>query len=210
MDFALLATGIAIGLSVTAPLGPVNILVIRSAIRRGFAVALLTGLGAVGADCFYAVVAAYGVSSVAHAITDYARPLMVAGGILLVAIGVRLARSHIGLAELDLQAPPRRLQIAGRMLTAFMLTLTNPGVLFGFIAIFGTMNAVLRLDEGAGRPVTVVAGVAIGGALWWLFLSYVVARFKTRIDEKMFDRINRWTGILIAAFGFALLMEAVA
>ena len=54
-----------------------------------------------------------------------------------------------------------------------------------------------------------VAGVVIGGALWWLFLSFVVSRFKERISEKIFDRINRWTGILIAAFGFALLIEAV-
>ena len=49
MDFALLVTGIAIGLSVTAPLGPVNIIVIRNALRRNFVVALLTGLGAVAA-----------------------------------------------------------------------------------------------------------------------------------------------------------------
>ena len=41
MDFSLLAIGVAIGLAVTAPLGPVNILVIRSAIRRGFGVAFL-------------------------------------------------------------------------------------------------------------------------------------------------------------------------
>ena len=43
-DIALLLTaGIAIGLSVTAPLGPVNVLVIRTALRRNFAVAFLIG-----------------------------------------------------------------------------------------------------------------------------------------------------------------------
>ncbi len=209
MDLFLLVTGIAIGLSVTAPLGPVNILVIRNAIRRGFPVAFLVGLGAVLADGFYAVVAAYGISSVAHVVTDHARPLMALGGALLVFVGVRLARSHIGLGELQLQAPPRKRQIAGKMLTAFSLTITNPGVFFGFLAIFGTMNAMLRLDEAWHRPPTVVAGVVIGGALWWLFLSFVVSRFKARIGETTFDRINRWTGILIAAFGFALLMEAL-
>jgi len=210
MDLVLLATGVAIGLSVTAPLGPVNILVIRNAIRRGFGVAFLVGLGAVLADGIYAVVAAYGISSVAHVVTDYARPLMALGGLLLVVLGVRLARAHIGLGELQLQAPPRRRQVAAKMLTAFSLTITNPGVFFGFLAIFATMNAVLRLDEASHRPPTVVAGVVIGGALWWLFLSFVVSRLTSRISEKTFDRINRWTGILIAAFGFALLIEALA
>jgi threonine/homoserine/homoserine lactone efflux protein len=69
MDLILLATGIAIGLSVTVPMGPVNILVIRNAMHHGFLVAFLVGLGAVVADGFYAVVAAYGVRSIAHVIT---------------------------------------------------------------------------------------------------------------------------------------------
>ena len=134
---------------------------------------------------------------------------MALGGALLAVMGIRLARSHVSLAELQLQAPPRKRQIAGKMLTAFSLTLTNPGVFFGFLAIFGTMNAVLRLGDAWHRPPTAVAGVALGGLMWWLFLGYAVSRFKARISDKTFDRINRWTGILIAAFGFALLMEAL-
>ena len=147
MDPILFVTGIAIGLSVTAPLGPVNIIVIRNVIRRSFLVAFLAGLGAVLANSVYATVAAYGIGSIEHFITDYATPLTMLGGAILVLIGVRLARSHIGLADLALQEPPRKRQVAGKMLTTFILTLTNPGVFFGFIAIFGTMNAVLRLGE---------------------------------------------------------------
>ena len=208
MDVILLLTGVAIGLSVSAPLGPVNILVIRNAINRGFGVAFAVGLGAVVADAIYAVVAAYGIRSIAYLITDHAQLMMIVGGGLLAVMGIWLARSPVSLAALALQEPPRKREVAGRMLTAFSLTITNPGVFFGFLAIFGSMNAVLRLDEAWHRPLTVVAGVVIGGALWWLVLSAGVSRFKGRIGEKSFGRINRWTGVLIAAFGFALLMEA--
>lgn len=209
MDFELLLTGMAIGLAMTAPLGPVNILVIRNAIRRGFAMAFLVGLGAVVADCLYAVAAAYGVSSIARIITTYANPLMMAGGLLLVVMGVRLARKRTGFGAVIQEGPARSGQVAGRMLGAFTLTLTNPGEFFGFLAIFSTMNAILRLHENALRPPTVVLGVVLGGALWWLFLSFTVSRFRERISDTLFQRINRWTGVLIAAFGFALLMEAV-
>lgn len=209
MDFALLLTGIAIGLSVTAPLGPVNIIVIRTALRRNFPIALLTGLGAVAANSVYATMAAYGVSSIEHLVTDYAAPLTIAGGAILVAVGVRLARSHMNLTQLAQQERTRKRQIAARMLGTFMLTLTNPGVFLGFIAIFGTMSAVLKLSDSIGRPPVVIAGVAIGGTLWWLFISFTVAHLRSRITGKIFDRINRWTGILIAAFGFALLMDAL-
>jgi len=209
MDFTLLLTGVAIGLSVSAPLGPVNILVIRNAINRGFGVAFAVGLGAVAADAVYAVAAAYGVRSITRVITGHAQLMMILGGGLLAVMGIWLARSPVNLAALALQEPPRKREVAGHMLTAFSLTITNPGVFFGFLVIFGSMNAVLRLDEAWHRPLTVLAGVVIGGALWWLLLSAGVSRFKGWIGEKSFARVNRWTGILIAAFGFALLMEAL-
>lgn len=209
MDLFVIAAGIAIGLAMTAPPGPVNLLVIRTAIAQGFRLAFLTGLGAVVSDMIYACIAAYGVSSISHLITSHARPLTAVGGAVLVFIGVRLARTRIDLDALGAAAPQGGRQVTGRMLTAFSMSITNPGVLFGFLAIFGTMSGVLRLSEHAARPLQAVAGVAIGAMLWWLFLSFVVSRFRERISEAMLARINRWTGILIAAFGFALLMEAL-
>ena len=206
MDFILLITGIFIGLSVTAPLGPVNLIVTRTAIQRSFGVAVLTGLGAVLADVVYASLAAYGVRSIEQFIAQYAMPLTLVGGTMLVILGIRLARSHMSLEQLALQDVPSRRIIIRKALGTFLLTLTNPGVFFGFLAIFGTMSGVLVLASSPGRPLTVVAGVAIGGTLWWLFLSFVVTRLKSRITATTFDRINRWTGVLIAAFGFALLM----
>ena len=209
MDFILLITGIFIGLSVTAPLGPVNLIVTRTAIQRSFGVAVLTGLGAVLADVVYASLAAYGVRSIERFIAQYAMPLTLLGGTMLVILGIRLARSHMSLEQLALQDVPSRRIIIRKALGTFLLTLTNPGVFFGFLAIFGTMSGVLVLASSPGRPLTVVAGVAIGGTLWWLFLSFVVTRLKSRITATTFDRINRWTGLLIAAFGFALLMGAL-
>ena len=209
MDLSLLAIGVAIGLAVTAPLGPVNILVIRSAIRRGFGVAFLAGLGAVVADVLYASAAAYGVSWVSHLAADYARPLMIAGGVLLVIMGVWLARKRIEIAVVEADEPQTS-KVIGRMLAAFGLTISNPGEFFAFIAIFGAMSGLLNLHEDAARPPTVITGVAIGGVLWWLLLSFLVSRFRNRISDAALGRINRWTGVLIAAFGFALLLEALA
>ena len=209
MDLSLLLTGVAVGLAVTAPLGPVNILVIRNAIRRGFLVAFLVGLGAVAADTLYAIAAAYGVSWVSHLVEAYARPLLIVGGLLLVVTGVWLARKRVTLAAVAADEP-QAARVLGKSLAAFGLTITNPGEFFGFLAIFGAMSGVLRLHEDGARPPTVIAGVALGEALWWLFLSFLVSRFRARIGEAMLARISRWTGILIAAFGFALLMEALA
>ena len=209
MDLTLVATGIAIGLSMTAPLGPVNIIVIRTALRRGMWVAALTGLGAVLADLIFAVGAAYGFRAIERFVVNYAMLLSMTGGILLVFMGIHIARSHVTLAALEDVEPPSRRLIMTKMLTTFGLTLTNPGTFIGFLAIFGAMSGVLKLGSAPYRPLLAVLGVALGGIAWWLFLSFVVTAFRTRISASMLDRINRWTGLLIAGFGFALLMDVV-
>src|SRR6478672_10093257 len=114
MDPRLLLIGVAIGLAVTAPLGPVNVLVIRNAIRRGFMVAFLIGLGAAVGDVLYATAAAYGLSWVSELIAAYARPLMIAGGLLLVVTGVWLARKRIHLARID-EDEPQTARLVGKM-----------------------------------------------------------------------------------------------
>jgi threonine/homoserine/homoserine lactone efflux protein len=210
MHAALFVYGAVIGLVMTAPVGPVNLLVIRHAARHGFTVAFLCGLAAALADAIYATVAAYGVSSVAHVLKAYERPLMAAGGIVLVVMGARLARAPGAVAGAGGDAPLDSGDTARKMLAAFALTLTNPGVLFGFLAVFGAFNGVLRLHEDPWRPPAAVAGVIAGDVAWWFFLSYMVARYRQRLSERAFARINRWTGILIAAFGFVLLFEALA
>jgi hypothetical protein len=50
-------------------------------------------------------------------------------------------------------------------------------------------------------------GVAMGGALWWLVLSFVISRVKTKLSATTLDRINRWSGIFVAVFGFVLLLQ---
>ncbi len=207
MDFALIAIGIAIGLAVAAPLGPVNLLVIRAALARGMVGGLIAGSGAVLADTALAAIAAYGILAIAHVIADYAVVLQLAGGLLLIVIGIRTARAHV--ASVNLTGGPE-VSPARAALTALTLTLVNPGSLMGFLAIFGAMGAVLQLGLAPYRPALAVLGVAIGGSLWWFAVAVTASHLKSRLTPKTLDRINRWAGVLIAAFGFALLMELAA
>lgn len=209
MDPVLLVAGVAIGLAVAAPLGPVNIIVIRTALRSGSASAFLAGLGAVIADGAYATVAAYGLRSVEALVANFALPLTIAGGVLLVVIGIRTARKHVSLEQLAAASPMTRRAVARISLTTFTLTAMNPATLFGFLAIFGAMSPALQLGLAPYRPLVAVLGVVMGGILWWGFISAVAERLKQRLAPRSIDRINRWTGVLVAAFGFALLMDAV-
>ena len=80
----------------------------------------------------------------------------------------------------------------------FVLTLSNPATIFSFIAVFGTFGARLA----GGSPWTLIAGVLLGSALWWLLLSAAVGRVRSRFDARAQAWVNRGSALLLA--GFAL------
>ena len=202
MDMQLVIAGLSIGLAMAAPLGPVNLVVIRTALNHDLKVAFLAGLGAVLADVLMAGVAAYGIQSIQNFIMDYADLLEVAGGLLLILLGIRTARTHF--APSDLAPVPH----AARFGLTFTLSMTNPGLALGYLAIFSSMSSMLALGAALYRPAVVLTGIALGGALWWLLLSFFIVRLKTKLSASTLDKINRWSGIFVAAFGFVLLMRA--
>lgn len=202
MDWSLIIAGIVIGLAMAAPLGPVNLIVIRTALCQDLKVAFLAGLGAVLADVLIAGIAAYGIQSIAHLILDYAKYLQIAGGLFLIVLGIRTARTHF--AQSDLNNGPH----SARFGLTFSLSVTNPGLVLGYLAIFSSLSAHFAFGSSHLRPTMVLLGIAMGGALWWLLLSFFIGRLKSRLGPSTLDRINRWSGILVAAFGFLLLWKA--
>lgn len=201
MDLSLIIAGMSIGLAMAAPLGPVNLIVIRTALNHDLKVAFLAGLGAVLADVLMAGIAAYGIQSIEHFIVNYATALQVAGGLLLIVLGIRTARTHF--AASDLAPGPH----AARLGLTFSLSVTNPGLALGYLAIFSSMSGMLALGAAPYRPAIVLIGIALGGALWWLLLSLFIVRLKSKLSAATLDKINRWSGIFVAAFGFALLLQ---
>lgn len=79
-----------------------------------------------------------------------------------------------------------------------MLTLSNPATIFAFIAVFGTFGARLQVSS----PWTMIAGVLVGSAPWWLLLSAAVGRLRARFDARAQRWVNRSSALLLA--GFAL------
>lgn len=202
MDLTLIIAGVAIGLAMSAPLGPVNLIVIRTALCHDWKVAFLAGLGAVLADVLIAGIAAYGIQSISHLILNYAKFLQIAGGLFLIVLGIRTARTH--LAASDLTSGPHSAKFG----LTFSLSVTNPGLVLGYLAIFSSLSVHLALGASLFRPAVVVLGIALGSALWWLLLSFFIGRLKSRLGPSTLDLINRWSGILVAAFGFLLLWKA--
>jgi threonine/homoserine/homoserine lactone efflux protein len=194
-DLALFAQSLLIGLSIAAPVGPIGLLVIQRTLQRGSVVGLATGLGAAAADALYGAIGAFGVASVIDALTGARVPLALGGGAFLLWLAWRIWRSPPTDHAAQARSGDNLLQCFSG---TFVLTLANPATIFSFIAVFGTLGARMSVIS----PWTMIAGVLAGSALWWLLLSAIVGRLRTRFDARARAWVNRASALLLA--GFAL------
>ena len=203
VELSLVTWGIAIGLAVSAPLGPINFMCIRQTLRHGFWAGVFTGLGSVVGDGLFATAAAMGLKAVADIISGHAVLLQIAGGVFLLALGIHAWRTPIDPEEIVARPSSRQaLAIFGSTL---VLTLTNPFTMAGFVAIFGGASETLTHSGNHGATITIVASVMAGSLLWWVFLSTVVVRLRGRLDSRRLALINRATGAAIVLFGAFML-----
>ena len=205
MKAALLIRGIVIGFSIAAPVGPIGVLCIRRTLADGRAAGLATGLGAATADAIYGCLAAFGLTVVTHALLGAGIWIRVIGGAFLTLLGVQ-----------TLLSPPRDEAakarggrgLLGAYVSTFVLTLTNPMTILSFLAVFAALGVGTTHPEPLAAA-TLVLGVFVGSALWWLTLSGGVTLLRARFDARRLRWVNWISGAILVAFGLAAIGSAM-
>ncbi len=188
--------GLAIGVAVAAPVGPIGVLCINRTLTAGFAAGLVTGLGAATADAAYGAVAAFGLTALAGAVSAAGDGLRLGGGLFLLVLGVRALRKAPPAPQAAQAGATGRV---GGYLTSVVLTLVNPATILSFAAIFAGLG--LAETGGFANAAALVAGVFLGSAAWWLFLSAAGAVARRRLPPTALAWINRLSGLIFAGFG---------
>lgn len=210
MDILILIRGIVLGFSIAAPVGPIGVLCIRRTLAEGRAGGLVSGLGAATADAIYGAIAAFGLTVISNLLVGGQFGLRLAGGAFLLYLGARTFFAP----PADRAAEAGGHGLLGAYASTFVLTLTNPLTILSFAAIFagfglGTERAGLTPAPTLDwiPPATLVLGVFLGSALWWLLLSGGVSLLRDRFDARARRWVNRLSGAIIAAFGVVALLS---
>lgn len=203
IDPKIFLTGMAIGIAISAPVGPVNVMAIQRALRFGFLNGLAAGSGAVIADALFAGAAAFGVNAVSQFISGHHQLIQALGGVLLLVFGWLTSRMH---PHLDASKGGRAGHVSG-LLTAFAMTITNPGAALGSVALIGALGPLARDGDDYAVAIVLVAGVIAGGVLWWVSVAGVATRLRERTTDIWLERINRIAGGALIVFGVAVLAQ---
>lgn len=88
----ILPRGLAIGILISAPMGPIGMLVIQRTLSKGRWPAFFTGIGAAFSDLAYCLLTGLGISFITDFIETHQFGLQILGGIVLAAFGIYLFR----------------------------------------------------------------------------------------------------------------------
>ncbi len=203
MDLGIFARGVAIGLAIAAPVGPIGVLCIRRTLAEGRLAGFVTGLGAATADTVYGAVAAFGLTAVSAFLVSQQDWLRLIGGAFLCYLGVRTFLASPA-PQADVAGDRTSRTLAGDYVSTFLLTITNPLTILSFAAVFAGLGLGSGYDD-LGSALLLVAGVFTGSALWWLLLSGGVSLLRGRITENGLRWVNRVSGVIITVFGVVAL-----
>ncbi len=201
-DFGVFYRGLVLGVMVAAPVGPVGLLCIRRTIQKGLVVGFASGFGAAFADAFFSAVAAFGVAAIVEALRTYNDPLHVIGGALLLFIAWHTwhdkpKQPHPEDVEkryLRRFGSSRIASAAKAMATSFIITISNPGTIFGVLAVVATFGGLKNRADAA----MIIGGIFVGSSLWWLLLSGSVSFIRKKFTETRVMLLNRITACLLA------------
>ena len=196
MDFPLFLKALVIGLSIAAPVGPIGLLCIQRTLAHGRAIGFLSGLGAALADACYGAIGAFGVSAVVSTMVAARVPLALGGAAFLAWMGVQLLRAP---AATQARAAEDAATPVKALLSVFVLTLANPMTILSFVAVFASLGSG-HVGSGSGAALTMVLGVFLGSALWWLGLSGVVSMVRHKLGARVLQGINKLSGALLLGF----------
>lgn len=205
MDAGLFLQGMAGGLALAAPVGPISLICIHRTVARGRLHGIMSGLGIATADSFYAAVAFLGLTAVSGFIIGHQIAFRLVAGIALILIGIQVFRSV-----------PAAVRNGGTdqdtylrdYLSLLAVAAANPLTIIFFITILPGFGVVVH-GTTLSSALPFVAGVFSGSVAWWIILCGTVGSIRSRLGTENLRWINRISGILVTGFGAGMLLMLV-
>jgi len=205
LNLLFIIKGLLIGISVSAPLGPIGVLCIQRTLNKGFKSGFVSGAGAASADIIYAIIAGFSITYISDFLIEYQTYIRIIGGAFLILVGIRISISNPA-------KQIRKLRVKGNnyykdYITSFLITVSNPITILAFGAFFTAFDMIDKNVNNFDITIMIIA-VFSGSLIWWISLISIVTIFKTRIRLRNLLWINRITGILIVLFAAFVIISA--
>ena len=198
--------GFAVGLGASIPLGPLGIMCVQKTLSKGRNSGLLTGMGAATSDTIFAALAILSIAFIQSLVNQYRAIFLTIGGIIVLVIGLQIFLTNPVKQIKQEKKSKRHIE---DFFSAVAMTLSNPGALFLIIGLFALVG-IETSDSADGSMIsTTLSGVFLGATSWWVFLSFIINKFRKNFRLKQLLMINRISGIIIMVLGIISIFQGL-
>ncbi|MBH0230379.1 LysE family transporter [Halobacillus sp. KCTC 3957] len=193
---------IVLGLSIAAPVGPINVEIIKRGLAFGFWPALFVGLGGMSSDLVLMGAMFTGISTVLTW-TWVKITLMLLGCIILIQTGwTSLRTDQLKVEERKTERLPSETRMRlGSFMKGFLIAGTNPMNILFWVGIYGSVLSGAFQEENLFHSFLVSSLVFVGIGLWNINLAFTMHFGRFLANPFVLKSINSVASIVLIGFG---------
>lgn len=202
---SILASYFLLGLSLAAPIGPINAAQIDRGIKFGFFHAWILGVGAILADAIYMLIVYIGV--VQFIDTPFMKSFLWSfGAFILIYTGIE---GLTGAGKLELKENRKPEPLWQAFLYGFFMSLSNPLTILFWLGIYGAVLAKTASTVGNSELVLYSCAIFIGLITWDIWMAAISSSFRRFLHIGILKFISIISGVSLIGFGVYFGYQAI-
>lgn len=198
-------TYVLLGVSLAAPIGPVNAAQLDTGIKNGFFHAWIFGIGALTADILYMIMVYLGIGQFID--SPYIKVFLWSFGcFVLTYTGIE---SIFTLNKLKLNfSSIQRIRLRQALVSGFLLSLLNPLTILFWLGIYGSVLAQTSATFDTSSLLIFSSAIIIGIILWDTFMAFLSSGARKVLSTKFLVIISLISSLSMIAFGIYFGIQA--
>jgi L-lysine exporter family protein LysE/ArgO len=197
---------IFLGLSLAAPIGPINAAQLDRGIKSGFWHAWIIGLGSVVADIVYMCAVYLGMVQFIE-IPLVKAFLWLFGCFVLVYTGIESITSASQLRT-DGRHESRQDSYIKTFTTGFFMSISNPLTILFWLGIYGSILAKTSATLETNQLIIYSFAIILGLLIWDLTMATVASSFRKLLTTSVLKTISILSGLSLLGFGVYFGLQA--
>lgn len=196
---------IFLGVSLAAPVGPVNAAQLDTGIKNGFFNAWIFGLGALLADVLYMILVYFGVGQIVDSL--FIKIILWSFGcFVLTYTGLE---NILALHKIEINLKSRKsIRLRRSLLTGFFMSLLNPLTILFWLGIYGSVLAETSERLTENQLIIYSLAIIAGILLWDTFMSFLSSGARRFLSTRFLKIISLLSSLSMLGFGIYFGIQA--
>lgn len=206
MNYTTLFGYMLLGLTLAAPIGPVNSARLDKGLKNGFWHAYFVGFGSMIADVIFMLLVYFGVSN----LLEY-KPvqtfLWLFGGFVLIYSGLE---SLISANRLTIEETRNKEPLLKSFFSGFMMSITSPLSILFWLGIYGSVLAKNAVNNYENENLLISSlMIFVGLTIWDIFFASLTLGLRKFLSLHILVIISKISGLGLIAFGVYFAIEGI-